>query len=646
MATYKKFKDFIDMLEEGSKLNLILLGKPSDCIKVLDIGFLKDINALAYCQWALELCAVASDYNLNMVSIDSIIEGDDAYDILLCSNVEDDAYRLLDKVNGTIYSFFDDIQIITKGYFNIGSDIFIVNINGYILSTSFDALCSANETVENFTREYYFEIVRQSNKIITTSDDNGNVVLKNFSGSYINCENGMRYIEYRQEEYLKQLHIFGDSRMVGVFCEDKFTIPNLLQWNIDKKGFNYKVINHSVLYRQIERMIYQLKRSHINKGDIVFLASSFKGIDVTKEDALVFFEYLKEAKLYCEKLEAKFIYINLPLPLEIWNKSEFEKKLVSIDKEMIKRGNKKYNIEKYIHLKNILKAKCRLNDICFFDLREVLEQGRDGCELYVDPVHLGTNANRIVTKAMFEIISIEEDANNINENRNVIKQKEYMDSQFKNTMFNTSNRMEMVNFASFLSKYKQTVENAGCIVMNCNPFTNGHLYLIEHAAEKVPWLYIFVVQENRSFFSFEDRFRLVQEGTKHLKNVTVIPSGEFLVSILTFGEYFNRYNSEPVNVDASNDILTFTNIVAPTLNITKRFLGKEPFCNVTRQYNERIKKFCAYYNIEVCEIERVKVDDIEISASKVRELLQAKNFDLLERLVPKTTFKFLEENYG
>ena len=73
-------------------------------------------------------------------------------------------------------------------------------------------------------------------------------------------------------------------------------------------------------------------------------------------------------------------------------------------------------------------------------------------------------------------------------------------------------------------------ESRGAIVMNCNPFTNGHRYLIDYARKKVDTLIVFVLQEERSFFSFQDRIKLVKEGTRDFDNVYVVPSGSFIIS--------------------------------------------------------------------------------------------------------------------
>jgi len=85
--------------------------------------------------------------------------------------------------------------------------------------------------------------------------------------------------------------------------------------------------------------------------------------------------------------------------------------------------------------------------------------------------------------------------------------------------------------------------------MNCNPFTLRHRYLIEKALEQCGYLIIFVVQEDKSAFPFEDRLRLVREGTADLDHVAVIPSGKFVLSSLTFSEYFNKAEMQGRTVD-------------------------------------------------------------------------------------------------
>lgn len=122
----------------------------------------------------------------------------------------------------------------------------------------------------------------------------------------------------------------------------------------------------------------------------------------------------------------------------------------------------------------------------------------------------------------------------------------------------------------------------------------------------------------------------------------VNPSGRFIISKSTFPEYFRKDDMQESIVDCNDDLLIFGAHIAPILNITKRFIGEEPFCNITKQYNNVMKKILPLYNIEVIEIKRFAIDNEYISASKVRKLLNDRNFKEIERWVPKATYIFLK----
>jgi [citrate (pro-3S)-lyase] ligase len=186
-------------------------------------------------------------------------------------------------------------------------------------------------------------------------------------------------------------------------------------------------------------------------------------------------------------------------------------------------------------------------------------------------------------------------------------------------------------------------KNNGAIVKNCNPFTNGHKFLIEYAAKQVDNLYIFVVEEDKSNFSFKDRFKLVKEGVKHLDNVTVLSSGRFIISAATFPEYFTKSEKNDIVIDPSSDIKVFAKYIAPSLNILKRFAGTEPNDRITAQYNEAMKLILPQFGMEFIEISRVEAGGQVVSASKVRKLMENKDINEIAKIVPKTTLDYLVE---
>lgn len=192
----------------------------------------------------------------------------------------------------------------------------------------------------------------------------------------------------------------------------------------------------------------------------------------------------------------------------------------------------------------------------------------------------------------------------------------------------------------------EVIKECGSIVMNCNPFTKGHRYLIEYAAKQVDRLYIFVVKEDKSFFKYDDRYEMVKQGTADLKNVVVVSSGKFIISSLTFPEYFMKDYVKEKNFDVSMDVETFCKYIAPPLRIKKRFAGEEPFDPVTLNYNENMHRILPKYGMEFCEIPRLAIDNERvINATEVRRLLKERNFEAIKDYVPETTLIILHKKY-
>ncbi len=187
----------------------------------------------------------------------------------------------------------------------------------------------------------------------------------------------------------------------------------------------------------------------------------------------------------------------------------------------------------------------------------------------------------------------------------------------------------------------------GSIVMNCNPFTLGHKHLVEYAAKQVDYLYIFVVEEDLSAIPFVDRLFLVHENTKHLSNVIVVPSGDFIISQTTFANYFSKETTQH-KANAEEDVRIFGELIAPQLNITKRFVGQEPFDRVTSEYNSLMKSILPEFNVELIEIPRYCLnDDLNgnaINATSVRKALIDKDFDFIAKRVPKSVCEYLIAN--
>jgi len=182
-------------------------------------------------------------------------------------------------------------------------------------------------------------------------------------------------------------------------------------------------------------------------------------------------------------------------------------------------------------------------------------------------------------------------------------------------------------------------ENRAALVMNCNPFTRGHLALIETAAKDYNVI-IFIVSEDRSLFPFQDRFRLVKAGVSHLSNVAVIKGGKYIISAATFPSYFTR-EEDVATAQTELDATVFAVRIASPLGIKTRLVGEEPYCGVTASYNASLARILPAHGIDFRVIPRVTAAGQIISASTVREAIRGDDWQTLELMLPPVTQAYL-----
>ena len=181
----------------------------------------------------------------------------------------------------------------------------------------------------------------------------------------------------------------------------------------------------------------------------------------------------------------------------------------------------------------------------------------------------------------------------------------------------------------------------GAAVMNCDPFTLGHQHLITYAANACDKLYVFVLSEDKGYFSAADRMEMVKRGTAHLPNVTVLPTGPYLISSATFPTYFLKERDQADRIQCMLDIQIFGQYFAPAFSISRRYVGSEPLSPLTNRYNETLKEHLPSHGIELIQIPRLTQAETPISASAVRAALAGGDWDAVQTLVPKTTFDYL-----
>lgn len=195
---------------------------------------------------------------------------------------------------------------------------------------------------------------------------------------------------------------------------------------------------------------------------------------------------------------------------------------------------------------------------------------------------------------------------------------------------------ELKNDESVVSNARKPI---GVIVMNANPFTLGHRFLVEQSSELVERLYVVVVREDCSMFSYNERKAMVSQGVRDIGNVVVVDGSDYAVSAATFPTYFLKQLSDATDTQIILDLDLYCRRIAPALGATIRFFGSEPTDPLTRRYNELMHQQLGEEHVH--EIQRKQQEGSAISASRVRKaMMEGCIWDAIQ-LVPPTTIPYI-----
>lgn len=235
------------------------------------------------------------------------------------------------------------------------------------------------------------------------------------------------------------------------------------------------------------------------------------------------------------------------------------------------------------------------------------------------------------------------------------------------------NAILMENGRGGLPEYRKYLESLarpgrnGTIVMNANPFTKGHRYLVEQAASLVDNLYVIVVREDRSRFPYAERKAMIDAGCAGLDNVIVCEGSDYAISAATFPTYFLKKLDDATDTQIALDLDLFVNHIAKPLGVTVRFAGSEPEDALTRRYNELMAEILPGTSVAVVrqahqpdpelvkgsalrqarrpmdfvEIPRLEQKDKPLSATSLRRALDKGGFKEAMEYIPKSTIPYL-----
>ena len=206
-------------------------------------------------------------------------------------------------------------------------------------------------------------------------------------------------------------------------------------------------------------------------------------------------------------------------------------------------------------------------------------------------------------------------------------------------VFMENRRTGFSDYLSELSKSKRNGKNIAALVMNANPFTLGHQYLVEKASGENDVLHVFIVSEDASLVPFEVRKKLVVAGTSHLHNIVYHDTGPYIISSATFPSYFQKDDEAVIESHANLDLEIFMRI-AESLGINARYVGEEPKSLVTGIYNRIMSEKLPEHGIKCVIVPRKTEGGEVISASNVRQAIKEGRLDEIRGLVPESTYEF------
>lgn len=204
---------------------------------------------------------------------------------------------------------------------------------------------------------------------------------------------------------------------------------------------------------------------------------------------------------------------------------------------------------------------------------------------------------------------------------------------------------DIKEYLSTIPRPKTPIDKVASVVINANPFTNGHRFLIEEASRDNELVYVFVLNQEASLFHTDERIALVKLGVQDLSNVIVVNGGAYIISYLTFPAYFLKHNDSAIDYQTTIDVRLFKYKIASVLGITSRYVGSEPLSHTTNLYNQKlISELNPQIEVHVIQRKLATGDLGVISARTVREAIDKGDETVWQRMVPETTQHFISNN--
>lgn len=459
------------------------------------------------------------------------------------------------------------------------------------------------------------------------------------SGEMVNTVKGMRRTTDQPDKFDNAIYTFGKSNIYGNYNEDRETIASCLQrlckLQYEHGGLarRFVVYNKGLSGTDLKNVLRQIHDTPLCDGDIITLGITPEMYTV---ESLALLKRMQQTARERASTFAVFLH---PSPFFLENPSEHEMEIIYFRAQQY---GDPYYMERMQSLYPTGNAAFRdalaAQGIPAYDLMPYFQRPHGMGEVFADTFHTVARGNERIAAVMHDAFvrnAVPVDVSDVDD----AILRDLISIVRKSARSNLSIDNWLDKVPRFPAVGGQTV---GAVVVNCNPFTRGHRHVIEEALKQAAFLYVFVVQEDKSDFSFAERFAMVQEGLSDLGGrVLVVPSGKFIISASSFPEYFSKEHIS-YTPDVSFEILLFGTVIAPCLGIGVRFFGEEPFCQVTRSYHEQLEELLPRCGVRCRSVPRLEEGGLCISASQVRALLQEGKMEEVKNLVPESTFARLK----
>ncbi|OON96053.1 MAG: hypothetical protein ATN31_10145 [Candidatus Epulonipiscioides saccharophilum] len=325
--------------------------------------------------------------------------------------------------------------------------------------------------------QYLNEVNSKEPKYVMTSFNN--FEYPEIKSRYWNSEDGLRKTICAKEKYKNNIYMLGYSRIRGLGSEDKYTIPNQLQYLIDDENMEYRVYNYAQPYEEdlqasIIPLFMKLKQIKLNEGDIVILPATHKpGVVYDYEYILQLTATLKKIKLYCDNYKVKLYFIYWQRIFDKPICTDKELNLYNYFKVVCKERRINEESRQYYHTlaiksSKIIKGICLVNEINYIDPSSMFSDSKMNNKIFIDPGHYSPKANEEIAKLIFQEIFIKDGVKLICDSNNQWIQKQ-INTRLK-MILTDEVYYKLDKYVTNLKQLSRSIE----IMNNANPGGGGY----------------------------------------------------------------------------------------------------------------------------------------------------------------------------